>query len=65
MLYNMTKEQAQQVLTLIANSNIRGADAPAIMELARIFNTPVDAMYEVRKIPDVEKPKEEKPKTKP
>lgn len=64
MLYNLSKEQAQQVLALIANSNIRGADAPAVMELARIFNTPVDAMYELKKIPKVEKPNEEKQKKK-
>jgi hypothetical protein len=37
----LSEEQVKQLLAIISAAQIRGADAPAIMELAKALQTPI------------------------
>ena len=41
MKVELSDTQIKQLITIISNAQIRGADAGAILELARALNTPV------------------------
>ena len=48
--YELTDEQVKQLMSILANTTIKGADAPAIIDLSRALQAPI---------------KDEEPKKKP
>jgi len=41
MKYELSEAQVKQLLSILANTQIRGADAPAIIELSRALQVPI------------------------
>jgi hypothetical protein len=42
-LYELSEEQVRNLRTLIANANIKGADAPTIIELINALSRPIQS----------------------
>ena len=56
MLYELSDQQQKALLTLISNANIKGADAPIVVQIAQALQHPVK---EESKEEPKEEPKEE------
>ena len=49
-LYEISNDQQKQLLTIIANAQIRGGDAPAIIKLSQTLQTPVKEKVKSEKV---------------